>query len=333
MQRSVDESFSAAWLLLASGSSLVAIAAVLLSFRVPFPAIDIALHANASRMLAAAAAGMSFAAAAVLRGGSGRALREAYIFALSIGAAGGIAVGLKFVGGTFAGCVFGGVGAVVAMGLVRLFDGRHRGLNLGLALVLMGLFGAGIVAYLAVSTEHLGMGSVGLWLLGDVSRAHGTGAVLVFALVVIGIGWAARSTGERGSETAAILLVGLGVGVAGPVAFIGWAAASLAQLAGGTSVSESKRLVLAAIVGGALMMLADAVARLLVGGYAPPLNLTIGFVAIPAFLWWNRRRLRCAARVPGGWVFAGFEALVLLLLAAGLLMFADAFTNFVRMST
>jgi len=336
MARSAEETaVGGAGLVLVAGSLLVALAAFLLSFRVPFPAFDVAVHANAGRMLAAAAAGMAFAVAAVLRGGSGRALREAYVFALAIGGAAGIGIGLKLVGGAAAGVAVGVAAAVAAIGLVRVVDGQSRFVNFGLALVLVALFVVAIPAYLAASTDYRGLGGVALWLLGDVSRAHGAGAVLAFVLATVGCAAAAWNVGEgrRNSETPAILLVGLGVGIAGPVAFVGWAAASLARAAAGPTLPRSRQVILAAVAGAALLMLADAVSRFLVGGYAPPLNVTIAFVAIPAFLWWNRRRLRNAAGGRGSWVLEGIEALVLVSVAAGFLWFAQAFASFVRMAT
>jgi hypothetical protein len=91
--------------------------------------------------------------------------------------------------------------------------------------------------------------------------------------------------------------------------------------------------VLSAVAGAALLMLADGVSRFLVGGYAPPLNVTIAFVAIPAFLSWNRRRLRREAGGGGGWVLGVFEAVVIAVIGAGLMALAYAFTTYVRLAT
>ena len=336
MSRPAEQSFGGgAGLLLAAGSLLAAIVSVLLSFRVPFPAFDLPLQANTGRMLAAAAAGMALAAAAAVRDPSRRPLREAYVFALSVGGAGGLVLGLVYAGGEFAAVGLGAVGAGAAMALVRLVDGHRRIANAGLALVLVALFFAAIPAYLAASTDVAGLGGAAIWLLGDVSRAHGAGAVAVLLLAVVGCAWVAwcAEAGRGGSATVSSLLVGLGVGIAGPVAFVGWAGSSLARYVAGPAAPASRRIVLSAVAGAALLMLADAVARRLVGGYAPPLNVTIAFVAIPAFLWWNRRRLRREAGGGGGWLSGGFEAAVIAVIGAGLMAFAYAFTAYVRLAT
>lgn len=325
--------YGSAGLVATVGSLAVAGAALVLSFREPFPSIEIGLHANAGRMLAAAAAGMAFAAAASCNG-SGRLIREAYLFALSIGAAGGLAIGLKYFGAP-ASIPFGIVGGLAALGLVRWTDGGRRRGNIGLAVLFLGLFAGAVPAYLAASTEPEGMGGVALWLLGDVSRASGIGAAGAFALALGVSAWTARGVEQTGASSSSkrALLMGLGVGIAGPVAFVGGAGAALADWALGSAASGARRVAVAGLSGAALLMFADAVGRFAIGGYALPLNLTIGFVGIPVMLWANRRRLRRRAAQAPGWGFETFEWVLVVAVAAGFGWLAYTLTSFVRMAT
>jgi hypothetical protein len=84
---------------------------------------------------------------------------------------------------------------------------------------------------------------------------------------------------------------GLGVGAAGPLAFVGGmvprAVRALAPGAG-----PRAEVAASAAAGAATVAAVDAVPRLLVGGYDFPWNVPAALLAIPIFLGWNRARLR-----------------------------------------
>ena len=319
------------WLLLAA-SLVVATLSLLTSFRVPIETFDVPWRANAARMLAAAAAGAAFGVSGALRTGGARPLREAYIFALSAGGAVGLAAGMKLIGGIGASLTLGVVGALTSIGLVWLADGHRRGLNGLLGAVLFALLTLGAIGLLAAGTERDGLGAAVVWLLGDVSRASPGGAISAALLVADLCAWwgmSERRTPGSG-QSAAALLFGAGVGIAGPIAFLGWFAPNLVAA---FSRPPRERIALCAAVGASLLMAADALPRALLGGYAPSLNIGIATVAIPAFLWWNRRRLRLESAPKSGSAFEIVEAGAIVVAALATAVVAYALVDFARSAT
>jgi iron complex transport system permease protein len=282
-------------------------------------------------MLAAASAGAAVAVAGALRGAAGRPVREAYVFAISTGGAVGVAAGLVLAGGPAAAVALALLGAAAAVALVRLVDGRRRIANLGVFLVLFPLLLAATPAYMAAMTQIDGFGGAAIWLLGDVSRAHGIGAVLV-ALAALALIALAGLGPERFRAAASALLLGLSVGVAGPIAFVGSMIPALVRTAA-RGVSLQGLVALSALAGAAAVMLADAVPRWLIGGYAPPLNVAIGNVALPAFLWWNGRRLRAASGAGASRAFTAVGVTGIVALSLGLVLFFRLLTIYVRAAT
>jgi hypothetical protein len=128
---------------------------------------------------------------------------------------------------------------------------------------------------------------------------------------------AVQAGASRRAATLALLASGLGIGAAGPLAFVGaMVPRTVRALARGAS--EPARLAAGAAAGAATVAAIDAVPRLLVGGYALPWNVAAAMLAIPIFLGWNRARLRREAG-PAGRAFETLEvALIAGLTLAGI---------------
>jgi iron complex transport system permease protein len=332
-------------LALLGASAAVALLSVLLSFRLPLAAADVSLHANGARMLLAAGVGMGLAVSGSLRAAvGGSPLREAYLFAVSTGAATGVALGLKGAGGAVAGSLGGLLGAALFAGSVALTDGRRRAGNLALGALMLAMLASAVVATGAGATEEAGFGGAVAWLLGDVSRARTLGGLAVLAVVAALVAAAARrardlpvgplgdgaARGRADLSLLSALLLGVAVGAGGLVAFIGLFAPLSVRAFLDRRAGAPGQLWLCGAVGAAFVMAADALPRYAVGGYALPLNVSIAIAAVPAFLWWNRRRLRRQSARAAGRVFEAIEATAIAASAAVLVFVAYAYTSLVR---
>jgi len=284
------------WLASASVLAICTLAA----FRLGFAEDAVALAAiNGPRVLLGAAVGAALAGAGALRqrAAAEPALRELALLALGTGAAaGGFALAgalprapapLSFVAGAAL-----GAGGLVA--LVRLADRRHRAANLAAAALLVAMIGFAAIAGSYARARRDFVAPAVAWLLGDLAGASvaGGAALLAAAALLIGAGAAALARGDRGRALAASWLAfGLGVGAAGPLAFVGGmvprAVRALAPGAGPRGEAAAS-----AAAGAATVVAIDAVPRLLVGGYDFPWNVPAALLAIPIFLGWNRARLR-----------------------------------------
>lgn len=316
-------------IVLATGCLLLMASAAFYSFRLPFPSGDLGWNANLPRTVGAVAIGTLLGAAAALRGFTVRPiLFEAGLFAISTGAAAGMSLGILYFGSMVAGLPL----AVVAAGIALLLAQAARldtvAGTFALAAVLLALFGVGIAAYLAASTDPSGPGAIGLWLLGDV--AHISTGRGVFLIVLAGLGAALAVNRKDLRVPITIGMYGLAFGAAGPVAFVGHGAAALASRLGHPK-GEPSHVSLSAIVGATLVVSGDALLRGLIGGYGPPLNLSLAMIAIPALLWWKRRQ-RATDASPSA-LALGVEIIFLPALTTGALFFLYALTRYVRLAT
>ena len=149
------------------------------------------------------------------------------------------------------------------------------------------------------------------WLLGDLARASATGAAVLLAAAVLGVAFGARALGRGRGVEASWLALGLGVGAAGPLVFVGsFVPRAVRWLA--PSATRAGLLAASAVAGGASVAAIDAVPRLLVGGYDFPFAVAASLLAIPIFLGWNRARLRREVGRAG----LAFEALELVAIVA-----------------
>jgi iron complex transport system permease protein len=326
----------AVWL----ASASVVAACTLTSFRLDLAeSLSTALVANGARVLLGAGVGAALALSGSLRLAAGRTrpLGELEVLALSVGAASG---GFLLAGprsGSAALALFAGgagAGALLLVALVRALDRPRRWTNLAIALLTATFAGAAALAGTYVRGRRDLIAPATTWLLGDLGGATATSASVV-ALVAAALVIAASSDGARRStrrrERLGLLALGFGVGVAGPLAFVGTLAPRTVRwLARGAS--EPALLPASAAAGAATVVAVDAVPRLLVGGYDFPWNVPAAMLAVPLFAGWNRARLRREVGRAG----AAFEIVEIALLA-GLtalgIYLASVLANVIRIAT
>jgi iron complex transport system permease protein len=324
---------AAIWL----ASAGVLLACALAAFRLRF-AEDVAalLAINGPRVLVAAAAGAALALAGALRQRVGveRPLRELAGLAISAGAAGGgfalatrtaLPPPLAFVLGA-------GVGAAVAWLCVRALDRPRRATNLGASAVLVVAIAIAALAGSYARARSDFVAPAVAWLLGDLGGASFASGALLLGGAAALVAAAARepASGGRGLALAALSL-GLGVGAAGPLAFVG-GMVPRAVRALSAGASGPAWLAASAAAGAATVAAVDAVPRLLVGGYDFPWNVPAGMLALPIFLGWNRARLRREAG-PAGRAFEAFEVAWIAALTLGAAALAVVLTRVVRAAT
>jgi iron complex transport system permease protein len=287
---------AAVWAAAALVLALCALASFRLSFAQRVPDV---LAVNVPRLLFAAAAGAALAIAGMLRQRTGAEppLRELGILAVSAGAAGGgflLAQAAPALPAVISFPLGAALGAGALVGLVRLVDRQHRMANLGAAVILVSLIGVAAVAGSYARARSDFVAPAVAWLLGDLGGARvASGALLLgvaIALASAGVAALSRRQRER-ARAVSWLAFGLGVGAAGPLAFVGGlvprAVACLAPRA-----SAAAAIAACAAAGAATVVAIDAVPRLLVGGYDFPFNVPAALLAVPIFLGWNRSRLR-----------------------------------------
>ncbi len=331
-------------------SAAVVAAAVLASFRLGFADdVPTLLRVNGPRVLLGAAAGGALALGGALRlaaldlaaGGRGareaRPLRDLEWLALATGAAGGgtlLAAGRTGAAAWAAFAVGAAGGAALLWRGVRALDRPKRWTNLGAAAALALLIGVAAVAGTYVRERRDAVSPVVAWLLGDLSGATFASGLAVLALALSILATAFGAAPGRGAErfrTLALLALGVGVGAAGPLAFIaGMPPRTVRRLARGASLP----LVLAAsaAAGGATVVAIDTVPRLLVGGYDLPFNVSAAMVAVPVYLGWNRVRLRREAG-PAGAPFETAELALLVLLTGVAVWLAATLAGVIRAAT
>jgi len=301
---------AAVWL----ASAAVLAGCLLASFRLGF-AEDLAtlLRINGPRVLLGAGVGSALALSGALRlaAGAVRPLAELELLALSAGAAGGGFGLCSALGSPLLGFALGApAGAALALVLVRASDRPRRRANLGALALLATFVGVAALAGTYARARRDFVAPSVAWLLGDLGGASWASALAVLLLSLAFLAAALRAPARSGSV--AWLALGLGVGAAGPLAFVGtFVPRAVRWLAPGSS--ERALLPAMAAAGAATVAAIDAVPRLLVGGYVLPWNVAAGLLAVPIFLGWNRARLRREAGPAG----VAFEALELALLAGG----------------
>lgn len=324
---------------IALASAAVLVAALLTAFRIA-PAQDLAtlLRIQGPRVLFGAGAGALLAlAGGVRREVQGeRPLRELEWLGASVGAAaGGFGLVLAMPGlPAFAAFAIGALlGGALLCGAARALDRPRRATNLGvLALLAVAILGAALAGTYARARRDA-IAPLVAWLLGDL-----TGATLVASIVLlIAAGavtaLAVRAPVDRDPDRArnlAWLATGIGVGAAGPLAFVGsMVPRAVRWLA--PSADAPGLLVASALAGAATVAAIDAVPRLLIGGYDFPFNVPASLLAIPIYLGWNRARLRREVG-PAGW-FDAFELAVIVVATIGATLLAVFLTRTVRALT
>jgi ABC-type Fe3+-siderophore transport system permease subunit len=271
---------------------------------------------NGPRVLFGAAAGGALALAGALRlaGGSSRPLGELELLALATGAAGGgfaASIGLSGQTALLAFAAGALAGAALLFCLVRALDRPRRWTNLAAAVLLAAMAAIAALAGTYARARQDAIFPAVAWLLGDLSGASfaSGGALLALTLVLLALAALRAGAGSRPAALS-LLAFGLGVGAAGPLAFVGTLAPRCVRwLARGAS--PPALLAVSVAAGASSVAAIDTVPRLLVGGYDFPFALSAAMLAIPVFLGWNRQRLRRLA----GPASLGFEILEVVLIA------------------
>ena len=236
-------------------------------------------------------------------------LADPYVLGLSGGAACG-ALAALLIGfaalatpAAFAGA---GVSTLLVFGLAR-----GRGAWSSTRLLLTGVvvaagFGALIMLMLAIAPDTQVRGML-FWLIGDLSvSAHGELALAALVVVLLVALLFARDATliSRGDATAASLGVGVrgvtlalhvlaaaatavAVTVAGSVGFVGLVVPHAVRLV----IGNDQRYLLpaAALAGGALLVLADTLARTVIAPAQLPVGVLTALAGVPVFLWLLRK--------------------------------------------
>jgi ABC-type Fe3+-siderophore transport system permease subunit len=272
---------------------------------------------RAPRIVVAVLMGTALGASgAVLQGILRNPLADPYILGISSGAslaaALGIVVGLSTFG-TFTIPVLAFIGAIVTGGIVGILGWKRGGLwpeRLLLAGVgLSFLFSALLMLLLSVSTTE-GLRRATLWIFGDLSMSDWSlmpyGLVFVAGGLVVSL-WRAKalnalilgdelahSLGFTPHKERLLLFVSVGlmtaasVALGGMIGFIGLLVPHIARFFLG---SDNRLLIPAsAIMGGALLCIADLIGRSLLPPMELPAGIITAIIGAPYFLYLLRRK-------------------------------------------
>ncbi|WP_176473929.1 FecCD family ABC transporter permease [Actibacterium ureilyticum] len=271
------------------------------------------LQIRIPRTLAALLSGIALGAAgAVIQGLTRNRLADPGLLGVNSGAALALVAMVVWLGPLPAGArvvpVLAGAGLVSgAIVLLGLRAGTGLGLILGGA-ALAGMMGAGLRAL--VLLDPLVLEAWRRWIVGSVDRVAPDALWAGGALFLPGAVLAAmclrqldalatgddmaRALGTRvvrvrvHAMTAVALLSASAVIVAGPLLFVGLVAPQMARLRG--AANHAEQTVLAALIGGALVVGADILGRVAIPGIAIPVGLSIALIGGPALIWQVSRR-------------------------------------------
>ena len=240
-------------------------------------------------------------------------LADPYILGTSGGAATAALIAMLAGGTALAVDVAAFAGASVAtalvFGLARGDDSWTPTRLLLTGVVLAAGFSAAISLLLALSPEQNLRGML-FWLMGDFSFAYepaGILAVLALATALASLGARQLNILARGELQAAILglavvparvvvllfasaLTAIAVTQAGAIGFVGLVVPHLVRQAAG---SDHRTLIPTAVLaGGALLVVADTLARAVLAPRQLPVGALTAFIGVPLFLYLLRRRIR-----------------------------------------
>jgi iron complex transport system permease protein len=295
----------------------------------PWPAIDPTADAalwviRIPRIVMAMAVGAALAVAgAVMQAVFGNPLAEPGVVGVSAGAAFGAAIaivtGLLALGEwTIAVLAFaGGLGATLLVYGVSRAGGRTEVVTLLLTGIAVNAFGGAGLAFLLFMAGSASREQIVFWQLGSLSGSLWRESLLVLVVAAIGTVVAILlgrrydilSLGERNARHLGInverlrfwsivlvaLLTGAAVAFVGIISFVGLVVPHLMRMLLGPS---HRALLVSSAFGGALLVVvADLLARTLIGGAELPIGLLTSLVGGPFFfvLLWRQRR------ASGGW--------------------------------
>lgn len=298
----------------------------------PAEALDVLLHPSTSeaalivrelrvpRTLVGLEVGAALALAGVIMQALTRnRLAEPRVLGISAGASTGVVIAIALFGVvSLSGWIwFGLAGAALAGMLVFVVAARTRDGSGPVSLALSGAAidaGLGALIYGILSIDAATFEQYRFWVVGSIAgRTPAMAAqILPFLLVgaVLAIAGArgldalalgddvARGLGHRihrvrlVAAIAAIVLTGAAVALAGPIAFVGLAVPHAARALVGTG--HRWVLPLSALLGAALVLLADVLGRVLTSGEVPA-GVVTALVGAPVLLWLVRRARVVAA--------------------------------------
>lgn len=247
-------------------------------------------------------------------------LADPYVLGVSSGAALGAAVAIAFFGalqvkgvGLVPAFAFGGgmLAVTLVYGLAAV-GGRVPVVGLLLAGVAVGSLCTSLISLLLFFTTPSARDAVIFWTMGGLSGANwvkvgwllpylavGLGALLLYGRQLNAMLLGEEPARHLGVEVeqmkrvvlaAGSLLTAAAVGFAGAIGFVGLVVPHLVRFL----VGPDHRFLLPAsgLVGAAVLVLADTLARSLLGATEIPVGLVMAVVGGPFFLWLLRRRLR-----------------------------------------
>lgn len=271
---------------------------------------------RAPRVMAALMAGMMLAVAGcIIQRLTGNPMASPEVLGISSGAAFGVVVMLFFVPGNAFGWLLpaGSLGAAVTLLIILIASGRggfsaQRMLLAGMALstaftmLLMMLQASGDPRMARILT----------WLSGSTygasyPQAMRTGVVMVILLALVPLcrrwltilplgGDTARAVGIAltPARVALLLLASALTAVAtmtiGPLSFVGLMAPHMARMSGFRRTMP--HIVMSALIGGSLLVLADWCGRMILFPYQIPAGLLSTFIGAPYFIWLLRKQSR-----------------------------------------
>ena len=311
--------------LIATALLLVLLAAVAIALRVGIaePTAEIVWSIRAPRVVMALLVGSGLAiAGALMQGSLGNPLADPGLVGVSAGAALGamaaVAVGASFntVLTAAIACIGAAIATVVVVS-VSMRDRRPEVVTLLLAGVAVTAFAIAAIAVVSALSTSAAMRSITFWSSGSLALSTWDGVVSVAPFVAVGVILAATvagpldvmSLGDRAalatgvdvtrvryrSLAAVILLVAAGVAVVGVIAFVGLLVPHAVRMIVGPR--HGPLLVLSALGGALLILVADTVARVAANPVEIPIGAITAVLGAPVFFLLIRRT---RAR-QGGW--------------------------------
>jgi iron complex transport system permease protein len=313
------------WLLVAAVLALALVIAVIVALRTGVAAStnEIIWNIRAPRVAMALLVGGGLGLAGVLMQGSlGNPLADPGLVGVSAGAALGaviaVTVGASFnTGLTAAVACIGAAIATVIIVAVSMRDRRPEVVTLLLAGVAVTAFAIAALALMASMSTNAAVRSITFWSSGSLSLSTWSGVVSVAPFVLVGIvlAWtvarpldvmslgdrAAMATGVNVTRIrylaliAVVLLVAAGVAVVGVIAFVGLLVPHAVRMMAGPR--HAPLLVLSALAGALLILLADTLARVAANPLEIPIGAITAVIGAPVFFVLIRR----TRAKQGGW--------------------------------
>lgn len=261
------------------------------------------------RTIAAVLVGVGLASAGVLLQGSLRnPLADPALVGVSAGAALGAvlgaAVGLPFnsIGVTIVAVLTSSIGMALVVWVSRS-NGRIEVVTVLLAGIAISAFGAALIAIIASMSDLAGVRSVTFWTTGSFALSNWAGVNSMWPAIAIGLVLAfylapsldLMALGDEGAYAsgvsvsrvrslallAAVLLTAAGVAVVGVIAFLGLVVPHAVRLVIGPS--HRALLVVSALGGAVVLLLADTIARLAFSPIEVPVGSVMAIVGAPVF--------------------------------------------------